>query len=369
MFEKFPNEWKKLLDKQKITKSTLIQEKSYDILTEQKSAILLSPTGTGKTLAYLWPILQKIRLGIRNQVVIIAPSQELAMQIFKVVQEWAKPLNIKSAQLIGGANINRQIDKLKKHPEIVIGTPGRLVELMNRKKVRCDYVSTLVFDEFDMLLKDKVETNFSKQIIKKMKRDIQKVYVSATNNSNIMKDFFTDDIQIIDVTKEDDSQEDICEYYIDVPQRKRVAMLKKMVYTPDFHAIVFFNSVQELGVVADKLQFEGVVVSTLASDENKFERKMAISTFEDQKSSLLLTTDLSSRGLDLQNVDTVVNYDLPEIKENYTHRIGRVGRLGKTGQIYNLVTKNDLKKLKEISKDANSLQEVYIHHGMIHFEK
>ena len=362
MFKEFPEAWQKILNNQNMQMATTIQKDSYSVLQNKENALLISPTGTGKTLAYIWPLLPKLRSGIRNQLVIVAPSQELALQITKVVREWAKALDFSVIQLIGGANINRQIDKLKKHPEIVVGTPGRLVELMNRRKVRADYVETIVFDEIDALFTNKAELNFANQLLKKVQRDTQFIGVTATFAEPILQ-FLPANIQIIDASKTDNSKGEITEYYLETPLRKRVEILRKLAYTPDFHAMVFFNTVQELGVVADKLSFEGIPISTLASDESKFERQMSLKAFKNKQSALLLTTDISSRGLDLENLTTVVNYDVPVNRESYIHRSGRVGRMKQAGRVINLVNGHELKALRKLISKDQQLQQIYVHHG------
>lgn len=365
MFEtRFSKEWQKLFQKQFTTPSE-IQNQSYEPLSKGETAVLISPTGTGKTLAYMWPLFAQLREGVKNQCVILAPSQELAMQLVKVAEPWAKAIGLNILATIGGANINRQIDKLKKNPEIVIGTPGRVLELMNRRKIRADYVSQLVLDEADLLISGKAEWNFTWQIIKKVKRDVQIVAVSATAASQLerLMEILPDNVVMIDTCKEDTTQGELREFYLEIPMRKRLEQLRKLAYVPGVHAIVFFNTVGELGAVADRLTYEGIPISTLASDQSKFERKMALDMFEQGKSIFLLTTDVSSRGLDLPNVDLIIHYDVPEMTDAYIHRCGRVARMQKAGYSIALGNDKEIRRLAKMTK--HELQPVYVHHNQI----
>lgn len=369
MLKAFPEQWQTLYHKEGFITPSAIQEQSFDLLKKGSSAILVSPTGTGKTLAYLWPLLLKVHQGAGNQLCIVLPSQELAMQVVHVARKWAEPLNIKVQAAIGGANIKRQIERLKKSPEVVVGTPGRLIELMNRRKIRADRLSTLVLDEADQLVAD--EWNMAQAVIKKVQRDTQMIAVSAT--AHHMKDtlyqVMPTPVELLDVRHSDHSKGNIQHFVLEVASRKRVDALRRLAHVDGMRAIVFFNTVQELGVVADKLIYEGVNVSTLASDQSKFERQLSLTAFREGRSTFLLTTDMASRGLDVENLELVIHYDIPAMLDQYIHRSGRVGRMGKEGVVISFANDREKRRLKSLlAPQQISLQDIYLYSGSLHLE-
>lgn len=363
--EQFPTEWKKQWKKEGFTTASVIQERSFDLLSEGKSMVLVSPTGTGKTLAYLWPLLLKVKPGAGNQLCIVLPSQELAMQVVDVARTWASALDLKVQAAIGGANIKRQIERLKKNPEVIVGTPGRLIELMNRRKVRADHIQMLVLDEVDELIAD--EWNMTAALLKKVMRDTQVVAVSATAHhmDDELLELLPSPIEVLDVRHEDTSKGEVKHYYLETPLRKRSEILRRLAHVPDMRALVFFNTVQELGVVADKLIYEGIEVSTLASDQNKFERQLSLNAFKEGRTTFLLTTDMASRGLDISDLTTVIQYDVPQMKDSYIHRSGRVGRMGQAGMVISLVNDRERRNLKEMVSD---LTPIYLHHASLQLQ-
>lgn len=370
MMNQFPQEWQELWQKEQFSTPSVIQERSFNLLKEGQSAILVSPTGTGKTLAYLWPLLLNVHPQGGNQLCIVLPSQELAMQVVDVARKWAGAIGIKVQAAIGGANIKRQIERLKKNPEVVIGTPGRLIELMNRRKVRADRLSMLVLDEADDLVSD--EWNMTQVLLKKVQRDTQIVAVSAT--AHHMKETLYQSIptpvEMLDVRHEDQSKGQVHHFYIDTPLRKRTDVLRHLAYVDGMRALVFFNTVQELGVVADKLSYEGINISTLASDQNKFERQISLKAFKEGRSQLLLTTDMASRGLDIDDLEVVIQYDVPQMTDSYVHRSGRVGRMGKEGVVISLTNDRERRNLQKMTTEMDAtLRPLYVHHGGLHLEE
>lgn len=367
MYHTFPIEWQALWEKQGFTHPSCIQEQSFSRLQNKESAVLISPTGSGKTLAYLWPLLLNCQKGQGTHLCIVLPSQELAMQVVRVARVWAEPLGLKVNAMVGGGNIRRQMEQLKKNPEIIVGTPGRLLELINRRKIRSVSLQAIVFDEVDELLSDTSEYNLCQQLLKKVQQTTQKVAVSATAYQ--LKDFsFLGEAAIIDVTKKDRSQGHITHSYITTPLRKRGELLRKLSYVSQFRALVFFKHVSDLGAMAEKLAYEGIAVATLASDQSKFERQLAISQFNDGKVSLLLTTDVASRGLDLKELDYVIHYDLPEMQDQYIHRIGRIGRMGRAGVSIALVNDRERRNLKSLLTEEMTLQPLYLHDSVLYDE-
>ncbi|QIL45676.1 DEAD/DEAH box helicase [Vagococcus coleopterorum] len=352
--EQLPTEWQANWDKMGYDEASLIQKELFAPLQAGESMVGVSPTGSGKTLAYLWPLLTKIKSGEGNQLLILLPSQELAVQVANVTKEWAGLIGLKSESLIGGANVKRQVEKLKNKPEILVGTPGRIWELIKIKKVKAHLLNTLVLDEVDQLV-EVSELNATNHIMKAVDKQIQLVAVSATavDIDQKLSQLGKSDLKILDVTNEDQSAGEVTHGFFRVQPRKRVELLRKLSNVDGFKGIIFFNEVQEMGFVADKLAFNGVPNVTLASDQNKMERKMALSAFAENKVNLLLTTDLGARGLDFDALPYVIHYDVPYRLENYVHRSGRTGRMGQDGMVLSMVSDFELVELKKLVRQKD----------------
>ena len=328
---------------------SVIQEKAYEPMKEGADVVGISPTGTGKTVAYTLPILAKTVVKGGLQTVIITPSQELAVQVAAVVKEWAKEVGITVQPLIGGASIKRQLEKLKQKPEIVVGTAGRILEISEMKKLKLHQVATVILDEADQLLQqDQLAT--VRKVVAKIPNKPQLAFFSATSNE-LMQDlskWFNVEPLWLDVTAEDTSAGKVLHAYIETPNRKRTEMLKRLTQISDFRALVFINNVANLVTVAEKLSFEGVSVAVLHGEKYKTERQHALQQFRNGKVKLLLTTDVASRGLDIQGLPYVIQYDLPVAKESYVHRSGRTARMGQAGTVLTLVNERDLRDFKKV---------------------
>ncbi|CAD5900777.1 putative ATP-dependent RNA helicase YfmL [Carnobacterium maltaromaticum] len=328
---------------------SVIQEKAYEPMKNGADVVGISPTGTGKTVAYTLPILAKTVVKGGLQTVIITPSQELAVQVASVVKEWAKEVGITVQPLIGGASIKRQLEKLKQKPEIVVGTAGRILEISEMKKLKLHQVATVILDEADQLLQqDQLAT--VRKVVAKIPNKPQLAFFSATSNE-LMQDlpkWFNVEPLWLDVTAEDTSAGKVLHAYIETPNRKRTEMLKRLTQISDFRALVFINNVANLVTVAEKLSFEGVSVAVLHGEKYKTERQHALQQFRNGKVKLLLTTDVASRGLDIQGLPYVIQYDLPVAKESYVHRSGRTARMGQAGTVLTLVNERDLRDFKKV---------------------
>ena len=351
--------------------ATEIQKKSFNYLEEGQDMVGISPTGTGKTLAYALPSLQKIKPNSEIQLVILEPSQELAVQVGQVIKEWAEIIQLNVQTLIGGANVKRQIEKLKAKPEVIVGTPGRILELANMRKLKLHQVEIVILDEADQLLgQDQLKT--VRSVMQKIPSQRQMGFFSATSSEVIenLSQWFNTDPKWIDVTDTDRSKGEISHGYIDTPLRKRNQVLKQLTNIKDFRALVFFNDVGNLMTTLEKLNYDGVSAGVLHSEENKTSRQKNLDAFRNGKLSLLLTTDLASRGLDIQNLDYVVQYDLPITKESYVHRSGRTGRMKRKGTVVTLVNERDLRNFKQVVSPLNlTLQPLYLYQASLHTEK
>ena len=300
MFKNFPEQWQDLLKEKGITTETAIQKELFAPITEGDNVLGISPTGTGKTLAYLLPLLLSLKPKKAQQLLILAPNSELAGQIFDVTKQWAEPLGLTAQLFLSGSSQKRQIERLKKGPEILIGTPGRVFELIKLKKIKMMNVNTIVLDEFDELLSDS-QYHFVTKISHHVPRDHQMIYISATNK--IDDQVLVENTIVYDLS--DQELDTIKHYYISVDKRNRVELLRKVI----------------------------------------------LEKFKNHEISLLLGTDLLARGIDIENLEVVINFDIPRDREAYTHRAGRTGRMGNEGSVISLVTHpEDLKKLKKFAK-------------------
>lgn len=324
---------------------TPIQEQVFQPISKGKNLLGISPTGTGKTLAYLFPTLLKLKPKKSQQLLILAPNTELAGQIFEVTKEWADPIGLTAQLFLSGSNQKRQIERLKKGPEILIGTPGRIFDLVKLKKIKMMSVESIILDEFDELLSDS-QYHFVENIVNRVPHNHQMIYMSATQK--VDSSVLAENTLTIDLS--DQKLDSISHYYITVDSRERVDLLRKFSNIPDFRGLVFFNSLSDLGGAEERLQFNGASAVSLASDVNVKFRKVILEKFKNHDIALLLATDIMARGIDIDTLEYVINFDIARDKETYIHRSGRTGRMGKKGAVITLVThKEDLKKLKKFA--------------------
>ena len=344
---------------------TPIQEATKELIQNGEDIVAVSPTGTGKTLAYLLPLLEKIEINHELQVVILVPSQELAQQIGEVIREWKLP-ELTMLVLAGGANVKRQIENLKKKPELVVGTPGRLTELANQRKLKLHQVQTLVLDEADYLLAQE-HLEQTRSFIKKCSSQRQMICFSATKNE-ILESIH----QWINMTPKWVEQDqkmagnaNVKHVYIESPVRKKDELLRKFANMKEYQALVFVNSLANAGILAEKLQYHNIPCALLTSQENQINRKAAIQAFKKGEVPILLTTDVAARGLDIEDLPVVIHYDLPENKEVYTHRSGRTGRMGKDGLVISFVTEKEVRDLKKLIPADATLEAFQVHSSQL----
>ncbi|WP_257349885.1 DEAD/DEAH box helicase [Pseudalkalibacillus decolorationis] len=341
-------------DKAGFTEPTSIQIKSVPLIVEGKDVIAESPTGTGKTLAYLLPILERIDPEKKDpQALILASSRELVMQIFEEIQKWSEGSGIKGASLIGGANVKRQLDKLKKqHPQVVVGTPGRVEELVKMKKLKMHEVQTVVLDEVDQLLVPE-HLGTVKSIIKSTLNDRQLLLFSATLSDkavDVGKELTTNP-EVIKVQRNAQQNANVEHFYIVSEQRDKIKVLEKIARMAGVTALAFGKDIGELQVIAEKISYKQVPVGVLHSEMRKDERQKALKQFRDGKSNLLLATDVAARGLDIEGLSHVVHIDVPEEAKQYLHRSGRTGRAGASGTVISIVNERDERNLKKLGRE------------------
>lgn len=333
---------------------TAIQDTTIPLLIEGKDVIAESPTGTGKTLAYLLPLLNRIDPALPSlQVVVLASSQELVMQVYQEFQKWSEGSGIRGTSIIGGANMKRQLEKLKKRPQVIFATPGRLLELIKQKKVKMHEVKTIVLDEADQLLV--AEHRGSVQnIVKSTLQDRQVVLFSATlkpETEQLGKEL-TKDAEVVRIEKDEKASEGKVEhFYFICEQRDKIKLLEKIARLPEIKVLAFINDISEVSVAAAKLNFKELSVGLLHSELSKMEREKALREFRSGKLSMLIATDVAARGLDIPGVTHVVNIDLPRDITQYVHRAGRTARMGASGMVLSLVTEREERDIKRYCRD------------------
>jgi len=331
---------------------TSIQEEAYPVIMNGNDLIAQSPTGTGKTLAYLLPLLANIDTeSIQLQTVILASSRELVMQIHQEIIKWTAQTNIRSASFIGGANLKRQLEKLKKKPHIIVGTPGKLQELLQQKKLKMHAVKTIVLDEGDTLI---VPEHFDTvaSIIKSTMKDRQVVLFSATVTPNIMEAIAELMENPIDISIKRDEQfmGKVDHMYFVCEKRDKIAYLERIARMDDVKALVFMKDIGDMNIISNKLKYKELPIAILHAESNKSERENAIKSFRKGVVPMLLCTDVAARGLDIKGLTTVVHYDVPRTLEQYTHRSGRTGRAGNDGTVISIITPSEEKELKQLTK-------------------
>ncbi|KEI75836.1 helicase [Clostridium botulinum B2 128] len=359
------------LKKLNINIPTEIQAEAIPLAMENKDIIGQSETGTGKTLAYLLPIFEKITTEKREmQAIILAPTHELAMQINNEIKNISSNSNmdVKSMAIIGEANIKRQIEKLKEKPHIIVGSPGRILELIKKKKITAHTVKTIVIDEGDKLL-DKNNLKVVKEVIKTTLRERQLMLFSATiteSTLNIAKDLMKDSV-IVKVKEKNTVNENIKHLYITGEHRERVEILRKLIAaTNPKRAIVFINRNEEIELTTLKLQYHKIKAYGIYGAAEKEQRKKALEDFRSGKVQILVSSDLSARGLDVKDVTHIFNLDLPENPKEYLHRVGRTGRASKEGIAISIITEKEKALIRKYEKEFNiNIEEKKIYKGTL----
>lgn len=332
---------------------TTIQSQAIPVISEGKDVIAQSPTGTGKTLAYLLPVLEKVDVNLKSpQALILASSRELIMQINDEVRKWSEGTELIGAAFIGGANVKRQLDKLKKKPQIIAGTPGRIQELIAQKKLKMHEVKTIVLDEGDQLLVPEHLATI-KNIIKTTQKDRQVLMFSATlpkETEQVAREFMQDEV-VIKVEKSEEMKAKVDHIYFVVDKRDKQKTLEKISRLDGMKGLAFLNDIGELNVLAEKLKFKKIEIGVLHGESNKVDREKAVRKLKSGKFPLVLATDVAARGLDIKGLTTVIHVDMAETKDQYLHRAGRTGRAGATGTVISIVTEREERELKKLARE------------------
>lgn len=333
-FSMLPEQLLSKLKELNITSPTKVQEKVIPQIIEGKNIIFQSETGTGKTFAYLLPILKKIieqpvpsnPSDIFVKAVIAAPTFELASQINQSVKSIS---GIKTALFLGGAPIKRQLEILKEKPEIVIGTESRLVELIRLKKLKIARIMFAVFDEADRLVKKEMKAD-TLALKNEIPSGTQIIACTATIDKDTKKFFSDFETEIL--PEEDVLKRNISHWAIYAEYRDKIDTLRKFLTAENpGKALVFTSRADQVENICSKLRYKKIDCMALHAKADKVQRKAAIDRFRSGKAKILITSDLSARGLDIQNITHVIQMDLPQDRDFFIHRAGRTARAGKTG--------------------------------------
>ena len=323
--------------------ATEIQAKTIPLLLEGKDVIGRSHTGTGKTAAFGIPAIQRINKELQNkvQVLILCPTRELAMQACQELVKFSRYMPwVKPCAVYGGADIEKQIFALRKGVGIVVGTPGRVMDHLERRTLRLDNLTTIILDEADEMLnmgfREDIEI-----ILTKVPEERQTVLFSATMPPPIMaitKQFQKDPI-LVGVDQKSRTVESVKQYYYEVPMGRKLDALQMLMLAHEPRlSMVFCNTKRMVDELTESLVSKGFKAAGLHGDMKQASRTQVLNAFKSGRLTILIATDVAARGIDVDDVDAVFNYDIPQDNEYYIHRIGRTGRAGKTGAAYTIVS-------------------------------
>ena len=340
-----------LLKKQGITEPTPVQEQAIPPMRAGRDVIAQAQTGTGKTLAFLLPLLEKIKpQGAAAQALVIAPTRELAIQITRVAEPLGAALGIGTVVIYGGADIERQKEKLRRQPQLIIGTPGRLLDHVRRGTLTLGSVNKIVLDEADEMLKmgfiEDVET-----LLRHTAQDYQLALFSATMPERIVrltKSFMTNPAHIR-IEGETTTLENIEQIVLSVSEGTKLDRLCASINEEaPYLAMVFCATKERTRSLMMELAQRGYLVDALSGDLSQTQRTFVLRQFREAKLQILCATDIAARGLDIEGVTHVYNYDLPPTVTDYIHRIGRTGRAGAQGKAITLVAAHQHEKLRKM---------------------
>lgn len=332
---KFDSRLQSNIDHKGYTTPSAIQDQAIPFILEGNDVIGLANTGTGKTAAFALPIIERLVANPElNSVLIMAPTRELAQQIDEQFRAFSYNMKLYTTLVVGGANIDRQIQQVRRGPHVIIGTPGRLRDLMKRNVLKLEHVRTLVLDEADRMLDMGFITDI-KAIVEATPNDRQTLFFSATITPEIqlLVQGFLRDPKTVSVRTADTSEhvdQDVVEAN---SKDHKLELLLDMLGSDDFDKVLIFGETK-FGVqrLSDHLDKSGIPSTAIHGNKSQSQRQRALRDFKENRVRVMVATDVAARGLDIPNVSHVINFDQPATYEDYVHRIGRTGRAGATGK-------------------------------------
>ena len=331
-----------------------IQAQAIPVAMEGRDMIGQAQTGTGKTAAFGLPLLQKVDPKVKKlQAIVLLPTRELAIQVAEEMRRFAKFIHgVKVLPIYGGQDIVKQIRSLKDGTQIIVGTPGRVMDHMRRKTVKVDHVLTVVLDEADEMLNmgflEDMET-----ILSQLPQERQTLMFSATMPqaiAEIARKFQKDPVTVR-VIKKELTVPKVTQYYYEVKPKNKVEVMSRLLdmYAPKL-SIVFCNTKRQVDDLVQELQGRGYFAEGLHGDLKQVQRDRVMDSFRNGRTDILVATDVAARGIDVGDVEAVFNYDIPQDDEYYVHRIGRTGRAGREGKAFSLVMGKEVYKLRDIQR-------------------
>lgn len=350
----------KALQLKDYNEATPIQEQTIPLLLNNKDVLGSAQTGTGKTAAFALPILQKIYLEkAENQTtekkikaLILAPTRELALQIYDNFVEYSKYINVNATVVYGGIKQSRQVRDLQRGVDILVATPGRLLDLLKQKKLTLKDVEYLVLDEADRML-DMGFIQDVKKIVSMVKKERQTMYFSATMPREIVQlaDKILQDPVRIEVSPAEKTIDTINQTVYYVSNKSKIKLLIKLLKKDEFQSVlVFARTKRGSDDIVNELRKADIKSESIHGDKAQGDRQKVLKAFKKKELRVLIATDIAARGIDVDEVSHVINYDLPESHETYIHRIGRTGRAGHNGNTVAFCSPNQYNLLKDIEK-------------------
>jgi ATP-dependent RNA helicase DeaD len=341
------------LKKINISKPTPVQQKSIPLILKGQNIMAQARTGSGKTLAFVLPIIENLKYQ-PNEALILVPTRELATQIYEVIRDLGNS-KVKAFPIYGGVSINNQIMKLENGINIIIGTPGRIIDLYKRRKLRLNDIRFVVVDEADRMF-DMGFTPDVKYILDQVHTNFQFMLFSATFDYGIrelVKKYSKNKFEFLDLSRDTLTVRNTRQFYymIDNYSDKFKTFIKVLRREKPKHLLVFVNTKKTAAWLTNRLKSRdnfNYRVELISGDLSQFQREKILKGFKSHKINLLIATDVAARGLDINNISHVFNYDIPKYPENYVHRIGRTSRMNKLGVAITLVVKDEYEYLCHI---------------------
>lgn len=349
---------KRALQRKGISKASEIQEKVIPKALLGKDIVGKSKTGTGKTAAFAVPIIEKTIPGNAASALIVVPTRELASQVKEEIASIAIGSHIKAIAVFGGQNVHRQIDLLQRGPEIIVGTPGRLLDLISRGALNFKRARFLVLDEadkmFDMGFRDDVE-----RIISFLPRERQTMLFSATMPEGILQlidRHLSQDRAVFDLSTDNSPVQEVEQFYVMVDKRRKVDALRRVLLSGKSKTLVFCRTKRTVDWLERQLSRRGVKALAIHGDKPQKARNRIIEDFKRSRDAVLIATDIVARGIHVDDIGNVINFDFPEEKEAYIHRIGRTARQGRKGRAISFCSNvMELQSLKRVGTSSNSV--------------
>ncbi len=341
---------------------TLVQERTIPIVLDKKDMITSAQTGTGKTAAFALPILQLLfdkqdapKKGKKIKALVVSPTRELAIQISENFKTYGKHTNLRTTVVFGGTSIEPQIDVLKKGVDILVATPGRLLDLHKQDQINLDYIETLVLDEADLML-DMGFIDDVKKIERLCPDTKQTLLFSATMPFKVeqLANTILKSPERVEVSPTSSAAKDVSQVLYYVPKRNKIELCLHLLRNNIKGSILIFRRTK-FGVnkLEETLIKNGYKVDSIHSDKNQSDRQTALNKFKNGYVNILIATDVAARGIDINELDAVINFDMPNVPETYVHRIGRTGRAGNIGTSYSFCSADEKSYVKTIQQLIN----------------